>query len=470
MKSKLFAAFLIALIVGACQDEAEILYGEVSNTTQEDMALTRSLLSDSTMNDILVPDTLSDDMRRLKETLNNISSDFAASTMAMGGSGDYDPWFNSNIYAIRELPVTISVNKVASGDSKYSYLYCSGKNQEVTLSSLDDKSSLADKNENKFYLKVLPASTGIPYLIYSSKAKTPLTIGHYNKKPNVKILMAQDNDDKLSDYASWDLISSSRYKGYFSIQNTLCMGQTNPSDPWSIFNYNLAATAEKKLGFEQPNATSLQQLFEIVPTDTFTLSSIEYDLNTKTITKSTENHYGTGQNLSSQEALVNVNFSFDATESSHFTFPNNTLHVNMYDKQVDVPLIIGEGILLPGSDSYQTPMKAPFPYSNRYSTLRRILYTKKLNCPGRHNIKVLASFVKYDISINFTAKAYYKNMVNNVEDMRIVTIAGIWRGTLFEDPTEIEPVRKETTFTRIDGGGPDEPILRLLPSNPQSTK
>ena len=142
----------------------------------------------------------------------------------------------------------------------------------------------------------------------------------------------------------------------------------------------------------------------------------------------------------------------------------------MKDSQVDVPLVRGGGILLPGSDSYQTPMKAPFLFSDIYTSLRPLLYTQKYNCPGRHNIEVKASFVKYDVSINFTAKAYYKHMVNNVEDMRIVTIAGIWRGTLFEDPTVIEPVRKETTFTRIDGGGPDEPILRLLPSNPQSTK
>lgn len=431
--------------MAACNDEAEILYEDLAQTAQEHSALSRSISID----DALVVDSVSEEMLRLKESLLKLST--KRNAIPTSNYNDYDQWFSSNIYAIRELPVTIQVRGVAEGCNKdYSYLNCSGAGQEVTLSS----SSTSDNS--KFYIKVLPATTGIPYLIYSNKAKTPITIGHYNKTPNVKILMSQENDNKLSDFAGWDLIASPQNKGYFAIKNNMYIGQYDESNPWSIFYHNLEAISCNKLGFAQPQSNKAQQEFEIIPCDTFLLSSIQYDLGTKTITPYTESYYGTGQNLSSQEGLVNVNFSFDADEISNFNTRNNSLKVKLKNTNVEIPLVSGGGILQPGSETDRTWMKAPFTYSGDYHSHRKIQFTLKRNCPGRHNIQVRAHFVKYRVSLKFTAKAYFKT---NDEDERMFTITGTWTGTLFDDPSVVKPNTDNPEYTKIGGGGTDIPII-----------
>lgn len=447
MKGNLFMFIIMAVLMTACNDDAEALY-EMAQIPQEHSALSRSISIDSISDGTLVVDSLSEEMLQLRESLLKLST--KRNTISTSNYDDYDQWFSSNIYAIRELPVTIQVRGVADGCNKnYSYLNCTGAGQEVKLSS----SSTSDYS--KFYIKVLPATTGIPYLIYSNKANTPLTIGHYNKTPNVKILMSQENNDKLSDFAGWDLIASNQNKGYFAIQNNMYMGQYDESNPWSIFYYHLEAISGNKLGFAQPT-TKAQQEFEIIPCDNFTLSSIEYDLSTKTIRSYTEAHYGTGQNLTSQEGLVNVNFNFDADETSNFNTWNNSLKVNLNDAKVKLPWVNGGGIMLPGSDTNRPATTAPFTYPGYYHYHKNIQYTLKRNCPGRHNIEIKAYFVKYDVSIKFTAKAYFQTKDG---DERKFTITGTWYGTLFDDPSIVKPNTDDPEYTKIDGGGTDIPII-----------
>lgn len=92
----------------------------------------------------------------------------------------FDDTYWQNMFAIRELPATIKVRTIASKGSTpgYLYLYCTGKSKEVVLSNTNHPVY------SRFYIKALPLSTGIPYLIYSQAAQTPLSVGYYNNKPN----------------------------------------------------------------------------------------------------------------------------------------------------------------------------------------------------------------------------------------------------------------------------------------------
>lgn len=447
MKIKLFLLTVLTVLMAACNDDAEVLYGDMKQI-QDDIALTRSIDGGSQSDGILSVDSVTDKIRNLKEILNRINTRNKA--VSLEGNDDYDQWFYSNFYAIRELPITIQARSVASGSGKSNiYLSCYGKGQEVILES--DTSS----ENGKFFLKVLPPSAGIPYIIYSLKSKTPLTVGHYNSTPNTKILMSQPNDNNLSDYGGWDLIPVTNSNGYFSIKNTSYLGQYDESKPLSIFNYHLEAISGNKLGFAPPENNKLQQQFKIIPCNEFSFSSIEYDLSTATLKKSTETHYGTGQNLSTENALVNVNFKFDADETSRFD-RRNSISVRLNQDTVELPLISGGAIMLPGSDMNQTPKTAPLSYDNTYHFHRKIEYTLKRNCPARKNIKIKAYFVKYDVSIKFTAKAYLKMSDG---DERKFTLSGTWTGTLYENPNIIEPTKEDPTYTNIGGGGTDIPII-----------
>lgn len=64
--------------------------------------------------------------------------------------------------------------------------------------------------------------------------------------------------------------------------------------------YNRGDTNDK-LGFAKPDANKEQQNFIITPCQSFKLVSIEYDIDNAQIYEQIEDHYGTGQNLSSQK-------------------------------------------------------------------------------------------------------------------------------------------------------------------------
>ena len=61
--------------------------------------------------------------------------------------------------------------------------------KEVTLAS-----RLSLSTSWQFFFKILPASSGIPYLIYSKETGTPLSVGQYENDPNNKVLFARSNN------------------------------------------------------------------------------------------------------------------------------------------------------------------------------------------------------------------------------------------------------------------------------------
>lgn len=149
-------------------------------------------------------------------------------------------------------------------------------------------------------MKILPASSGIPYLIYSNASKTPLSVGYYTNNPNNKILIsAKDNSGSLFS-ASWNLLPSSYYKGYFTIESESYLGQSDPDNMWSVFNYVLEAKGNNKLGYGQPVNNKAQQEFMITPTCDFNLTDLKFDLDNATVTE--------GQLLPTTFSLTNIDY------------------------------------------------------------------------------------------------------------------------------------------------------------------
>lgn len=144
-----------------------------------------------------------------------------------------DEFYSSNMHAIRELPFSLKAR--GGGSSGKLYLATQGKRKELISSS---------DNNSKFYLKILPASSGIPYLIYSVSENMPLVCGQYTNNPDNKLVFVWDSEDLSS--GSWNLIPS-LYKGYFNIENQTYLGQTDPDNPWSVFNYSIELKKMAKL-------------------------------------------------------------------------------------------------------------------------------------------------------------------------------------------------------------------------------
>ena len=88
-----------------------------------------------------------------------------------------------------------------------SYLSTQGMRKELILSAY---------SSSKFYLKILPPSSGIPYLIYSKSYNKPLVCGQYNNDPNNKLVFVWDSRR----YKFWKLgpYTINIYKGYLILK------------------------------------------------------------------------------------------------------------------------------------------------------------------------------------------------------------------------------------------------------------
>lgn len=156
MKKILFLAIVAyGCALNSCTDQNGELVSFAQNreiASLNSMRSTRAV--DSTSVDSILPIEETEESARLHETLRQHS---IQSVSALASYGEEDEYFSSNIYAIREMPLNISVRSVATGsNASYKYLSCSEAGKEVVLSSQNTAQS------SKFFLKILPATSGIP--------------------------------------------------------------------------------------------------------------------------------------------------------------------------------------------------------------------------------------------------------------------------------------------------------------------
>lgn len=454
-KTKILFMAMATMAFTSCESSQDEILNTLTSSIEQQETLTRSILEDSTSN-TLTPLVATPEQLEMLNRSKRMNAPFIPSS-------EYDEdYFSSNIYAIRELPVSINVKRVAGGaNSSHTDWCCSGAGQEVTLATpthrtaqRTSRTTTQINTANDFYIKVLPPSSGMQYLIYSCKSNTPITIGHYDKTPNTKILMSQKDNSSYSDFVGWNLIPSTRYKGYFGIQNNLYFGQADPNNMWSVFNYTIEAIQNDKLGFAKPDANKEQQNFFITPYQSFKLVSIKYDIDNAQIYEQIEDYDGTGQNLSSQNKEVDIQFNFNALESSYYNTNNNTLKINVKDTIIACPRVSGRSIMLPTPENSKLHNQVPFESPSIHQTSKPISYTLKLNCPARKNVKVKVHFIKYNISTKFIAKAQLTDKNNNVREVKIT---GTWSALLYENPKQIKPLYDDPEFTSI--GDPDNPII-----------
>ena len=173
-----------------------------------------------------------------------------------------DEFYSSNMYAVRELPFALKVR--GGGVAGQPYLSTQGMRKELILSAY---------SSSKFYLKILPPSSGIPYLIYSKSYNKPLVCGQYNNAPNNKLVFVWDSEDISS--GSWDLIPST-YKGYFNIENQTYLGTADPNNPWSVFNYSIEVKNNGQVGYAKYNKQP-QQEFLLEFQDKFKVKEIVFE-------------------------------------------------------------------------------------------------------------------------------------------------------------------------------------------------
>lgn len=434
MKSKnLISLLLTTLFMVSCTNEMDELVKDSSENVSENLPLTRSCSNDTTDWGELVCLEETEELLNLKRRYEeNHSGNHKVQVLSTA----LDDFFSSNVYAIRELPITIKVRSVASGSTAANaYLFCDGAEKEVTLGN---SSTVAG---SKFYLKILPASSGIPYLIYSNVSKPPLTVGHYTNNPNNKILMsAKDNSGSL--YGSgWNLIPSS-YKGYFSIQSESYLGQSDPNNSWSIFYYVLEAKADNKLGYGQRVNYKAQQEFLINPTTTFTLQNVTFDLDNAVVTNSTAVSKVTSL-TNPYEYVKNMPITVAASveETSNFYEMAGTLKLNISSSSTTkfprpIP-IAGKAVLMDNT------VKDAIYSSSTQKFSAKVEYQTSIDMKPRSLLQLTTKFKTFILNVPYIATAIYGD--------REVKVKGTWRGYAVANPEYNTPIN-EPHFYDLETG------------------
>lgn len=432
MKPKFLMSLLLAsLFTVSCTNEMD--EDEFLKNSSENISLTRSCSNDTLDLGELVCLEETEEFLNLKRSYEEIHS---RNNRVKALSTTADDFFSSNVYAIRELPITIKVRSVASGSTTGNvYLFCDGAGKEVTLGN---SSSAAG---SKFYLKILPASSGVPYLIYSNISKTPLSVGYYTNSPDNKILMsAKDNSGSLYS-ASWDLIPSS-YKGYFSIQSESYLGQSDPNDSWSIFYYVLEAKSNNKLGYGQRVNYKAQQEFLICPTATFILENLTFDLDNATVTSSTPIAKVTSL-VNTHEYITNtpITVVVEGEETSNFNETAGTLKLNISSlSTTKFPRprpIAGKAVLM--DDTIEDAIYSSS--TQKFST--KVEYQTSIEMKPRSLLQLTTKFKTFILNVPYTATAKYSD--------REVKVKGIWRGYAIANPEYNAPIN-EARFYDLETG------------------
>lgn len=441
MKFRFFLLMLLPICMVGCNDEMDSLVKGPSEVAESITQMTRSISPDSIYDGEPVEFEPTQDMIRLKELYAEMHS--TQRRAPLNPSSTYDETLWGNMYAIRELPATIKVRSKASTGSTANYvsLYCEGKSKEVTLNA----GNAGDKN--RFLIKVLPASAGVPYLIYSVAAGTPLSVGYYTNKPDEKILMASKDDSGSLMSIGWDLLQSSYYKNYYAIQSESYLGQADPNNQWSIFYYVLEAVSGNKIRYAQHVNNKAQQEFIITPDAKFEIKSLEYVVNNSTPSKSTFSKTVTVKNTSAQEKAMNVPFDFYEMETSYFNRNSWNVNLNFTDdsKKFVRPTVTSGSVITDNPDATED---AVFINSNTQNISRHIVYNHPIRCKASSTAKVTVKFVKYYVNVDYIVKAQYEVKAG---DLRECVLKGTWSGYVIEDPNEITPEDK-IEFTPIGGG------------------
>ena len=425
-----FIVVLFTLLLSSCNEDKATVVDNVESHFQYlgENNSTRSCISDS-----ILPLKENDSLKYLKELVavgkNRRTKILPAETID-------DDFFAENMYAVRELPLTIKVRNVADGNNSANcYFACDGPGKEVTLGNSSTDVS------NYFYIKILPASSGIPYLLYSNKAVTPLCVGYYTSNPDTKILMsAKDNNGSLFG-SSWNLIAANT-PGYFVIQSNDYLAQDDSNNWMSIFYYVLEASNGNTIRYAKRIKDKAQQEFLLSPLASFTLSNITFDLEKGSVTNATDlvvkKDYTNDEDY---ETPISIDLVGKGMETSLFVEQREPLNLNIAKPtsyKIRRPQAVANKVVLLEDEN---PLVQ---YSTTTQSIQKqINYKAVVEMKANSLLRLTTRFKRFNISVPFVLTAIYKD--------RTFKIRGVWKGTTIADPKKNPPVL-ETKFYDLETG------------------
>ncbi len=214
MKKFLLLSVVVTIcsLMSACSDELPILESEVNSSDLLSANYSTSLSKSCGLDSIISLEGDSIAMRKL-----------CAKTRSASSYSD----LYEELHQLDQIPIYLQI--IGNNSTKH-FLDVSGEGKELTFEDYKDNNV-----SQQFYIKILPASTGIPYLIYSKKTNTPISLGAYSSNPDVKVVYAKPSSNTSTFGASWDIRYGEYSKGSFIIENQDYPQQGNSGSIYDIY-------------------------------------------------------------------------------------------------------------------------------------------------------------------------------------------------------------------------------------------
>ena len=398
-KTFLFLLAILLLTVSCTSDNSQILLKE--GLMQKTKV---AKINDTISVDSIVP--VRGDRNSLKMTL----------PLTRSGYDDSNN-LSEELYQLNEIPIYLQVQ---GNTSDRRFLSASGKGRELTVEKFNDNAV-----EQEFYLKILPATSGIPYLIYSKNTGTPIRLGEYTKKPDVKVLYA--SNDATGDLfgASWDIKRGQYTKDSYIIENEDYPRQGS-SGSWYDIYYSVITVNDSKISFEKYNKLP-QQEFAIIPVEKFKVESITFNTDASaTLAKMPSIIHSDGF---TNNGPISQNHTFSITdtynESSTFnrtTSYNVSLTTNL---KVKVPFISDEKITISNSSSEE------YTYGKKEEHAKTIAYTYPVVVPKYSQANMSLTLYNYTMDVDYVATCV------GLSSGRKIKITGRWYGVQVQESNAV---------------------------------
>lgn len=288
--------------------------------------------------------------------------------------------------------------------------------------------------DQQFTIKILPATSGIPYLIYSKKTGTPIRLGTYTSNPNVKVLYADYTNTTSLFGASWDF-----KKGTYSPNSFVIENQDSPeqgsSGNWMDIFYPAITVDDAKVSFSKYN-NSPRQEFAIVPAETFEIREVKYNIDASAVLKKMPDIVFIDRYTNN--GPIEQNHKFTITEQYKET--SNFNRKTSYKVDVSTKFKTKVPFIASGEITTSTSFGQDYTYGESNEKTTTISREYPVDIPANHVAKLTLTLFKYNMDVEYVA------VCRGLTSGRIINIKGRWNGI---DVVETDAL---LNVTPINGG------------------
>ena len=408
----IFGTAIICCLLSACSKECSTLQSLA--VCPQDFCKTESVESKSDEIDAIIP--LDGDSTTVRNNLIRTRS---------FNSG---PYLFEELDQLNQIPIHLQIKGNVSGKQ---FLNVNGEGKELTFEYYKSKDSA-----QQFYIRVLPAVSGIPYMIYSKKTNTPISLGAYSNNPEIKVIYAKPSDDTSTFGASWDIRHGEYSSESFIIENQDYPRQGS-SGAWNDIYYSVITANDAKVSLEKYRKIP-QQEFSIIPIEEFTVESVTFDIETATLSN-TPNVIFSDKFINN--GPINQNHTFTITDSYKETSSFNrktSYNVNVATKiTVKVPFVAN------GEINTSITAGQDFTYGESEEHTFSVSRTYPITVPPKFNAQMTLTLSNYNMEVEYCAVCVGKT------SGRRINIRGTWRGV---DVQESEAVLELTPINGTKTG------------------